>query len=62
MDRLVLDANVLFSAAYKANSRLLELWKLDDVVVGGSPFDAPRVDSGIPFAHNEDLRLAVPMS
>jgi len=25
-------------------------------------FDAPRVNSGIPFAHNEDLRLDGPMS
>lgn len=33
MDRLFLDANVLFSAAYKANSGLLRLWKLRDVVL-----------------------------
>jgi uncharacterized protein len=28
MDRVFLDANVLFSAAYKTDSRLLQLWKL----------------------------------
>jgi uncharacterized protein len=31
MDRLFLDANVLFSAAYKLDSRLLQLWKFKDV-------------------------------
>jgi|SRR5579863_2155728 len=32
MDRLFLDANVLFSAAYRPGAGLLELWKLQDVV------------------------------
>ncbi len=31
MDRLFLDANVLFSAAYKPKARLLDLWKLKNV-------------------------------
>jgi len=31
MDRLFLDANVLFSAAYMADARLRELWRLRDV-------------------------------
>ncbi|HLJ30634.1 MAG TPA: PIN domain-containing protein [Candidatus Angelobacter sp.] len=31
MDRLFLDANVLFSAAYRSNAGLLRLWKLDNV-------------------------------
>ncbi len=31
MDRLFLDANVLFSAAYRAGAGLLELWKLKNV-------------------------------
>lgn len=31
MDRLFLDANVLFSAAYRANAGLLALWKLKNV-------------------------------
>jgi predicted nucleic acid-binding protein len=33
MDRLFLDANVLFSAAYQDSSRLLSLWKLDDAIL-----------------------------
>lgn len=31
MDRLFLDANVLFSAAYRPNAGLLQLWKLRKV-------------------------------
>jgi hypothetical protein len=31
MDRLLLDANGLFSAAYMAGARLRELWRLRDV-------------------------------
>ena len=33
MDRLFLDANVLFSAAYRPNAGLLRLWRLPDVVL-----------------------------
>jgi len=38
MDRLFLDANVLFSAAYKADSGLLQLWKLKGVVLCSSRY------------------------
>jgi predicted nucleic acid-binding protein len=38
MDRLFLDANVLFSAAYKTDTRLLQLWKLKDVVLCSSGY------------------------
>ncbi len=38
MDRLFLDANVLFSAAHKADARVFRLWKLDDVVLCGSRY------------------------
>ena len=33
MDRLFLDANVLFSAAYRPHAGLLELWRLKDAVL-----------------------------
>jgi predicted nucleic acid-binding protein len=33
MDRIFLDANVLFSAAYRADSGLLAFWKLRDVAL-----------------------------
>ena len=38
MDRLFLDANVLFSAAYRPDAGLLRLWKLDDVVLCSSRY------------------------
>ena len=38
MDRVFLDANVLFSAAYKPDSRLLQLWKLKDAVLCSSRY------------------------
>jgi predicted nucleic acid-binding protein len=36
MDRLFLDANVLFSAAYKVDARLLPLWKIRNVTLCSS--------------------------
>jgi predicted nucleic acid-binding protein len=38
MDRLFLDANVLFSAAYQPGTRLLQLWKLKDVMLCSSRY------------------------
>jgi predicted nucleic acid-binding protein len=38
MDRVFLDANVLFSAAYKPHSRLLDLWKLKDASLWSSRY------------------------
>ena len=38
MDRLFLDANVLFSAAHKADARVSRLWKLDDVILQSSRY------------------------
>ena len=38
MDRLFLDANVLFSAAYRSDAGLLELWKLREVVLCSSRY------------------------
>jgi hypothetical protein len=36
MDRLFLDANVLFSAAYKIDAQLLPLWKIRNVTLCSS--------------------------
>jgi uncharacterized protein len=33
MDRVLLDANVLFSAAYRTEAGLLRLWKLPDIAL-----------------------------
>lgn len=38
MDRLFLDANILFSAAYRADAGLLQLWKLEDVALVSSAY------------------------
>jgi uncharacterized protein len=38
MDRVFLDANVLFSAAYKANAGLLKLWKLPNLALFSSRY------------------------
>jgi predicted nucleic acid-binding protein len=38
MDRLFLDANVLFSTAYRTDSVLLSLWKLDKIVLCSSRY------------------------
>ena len=38
MDRVFLDANILFSAAYRPTSRLLQLWSLPDVELLTSPY------------------------
>jgi predicted nucleic acid-binding protein len=40
VDRLFLDANVLFSAAYRSQAGLLRLWKLKDVVLCTSRYAA----------------------
>lgn len=38
MDRPFLDANVLFSAAYRPDSRLRELWTRPEITLVTSPF------------------------
>ena len=38
MDRLFLDANVLFSAAYRPDARLLRIWNLKNVVLCSSRY------------------------
>lgn len=38
MDRLFLDANVLFSAAYRSDSSLLKIWKLNHAALCASPY------------------------
>lgn len=38
MDRVFLDANILFSAAYRSRARLQRLWQLPDVDLLTSPY------------------------
>jgi predicted nucleic acid-binding protein len=54
MDRLFLDANVLFSAAYKTDARLREFWKLKDVVLCSSRYALEEARSNLV---NEDQKV-----
>ena len=53
MDRLFLDANVLFSAAYKPHSRLLQLWSLTDAVLCSSRYAAEEARVNLSEASQE---------
>jgi len=53
LDRLFLDANVLFSAAYTQGSRLLELWSLDDAELVTSLLALEEARRNL-SAHNPD--------
>lgn len=46
MDRLFLDANVLFSAAYRSGAGLLQLWKIKNVALCSSryAFEEARIN------------------
>lgn len=48
MDRVFLDANVLFSAAYKENARLLELWALKNVALWSSRYALEEARTNLP--------------
>lgn len=50
MDRLFLDANVLFSAAYYPNAGLLQLWNLGDVVLCSSRYAVEEANRNLPDA------------
>ena len=60
MDRLFLDANVLFSAAYRPNAGLLHFWKLKDVVLCSSryAFEEARVNLSEESQRDRLARLA----
>ena len=53
MDRVFLDANVLFSAAYAPDLRLLELWSLDDAELVTSLFALEEAHGNL-AVHNRD--------
>jgi predicted nucleic acid-binding protein len=48
MDRLFLDANVLFSAAYRSDSGLNRLWKLPDVQLVTSEYAVEEARINLP--------------
>ena len=63
MDRVFLDANVLFSAAYRPDSRLRELWALAEVELVTSAYSVEEacrnLDNPVQRADLEKL-LTVP--
>ena len=48
MDRLFLDANVLFSAAYRERSGLLRLWEMKDAQILTSRYAAAEARRNLP--------------
>jgi predicted nucleic acid-binding protein len=63
MDRLLLDANVLFSAAYVADARLPELWRLRDVELWTSRYalEEARVNLSDEAQRQTLLELSEPL-
>lgn len=55
MERAFLDANVLFSAAYKTNASLTKLWHLSDVEFVTSAYAAEEATRNITLAKPDRL-------
>lgn len=53
MDILFLDANVLFSAAYREGAGIAGFWDLDDVELITSQYAAEEVRRNLPEAHQK---------
>ncbi len=58
MDRVFLDANVLFSAAYRPDSGLLRLWEVADAAVVTSDYAIEEAARNLPARAQRDA-LAV---
>lgn len=60
MDRLFLDANVLFSAAYRPNAGLLEFWGFEKVILCSSRYALEEAvfNLGEKAQHDRLARLA----
>ena len=60
MHRLFLDANVLFSAAYRTDAGLLKLWKLSEVTLCSSRYALAEAEFNLPeeAQRNRLARLA----
>lgn len=55
MDRVFLDANVLFSAAYKADSRLRRLWNLPDVQLVSSEYATEEAQRSLALVRPDNI-------
>ena len=56
-DRLFLDANVLFSAAYRQNSGLRRLWQLNEVDLLASGYAVEEARRNLDAGKNSELEL-----
>ena len=57
MDRVFLDANVLFSAAYKPSSRLTLLWKLSDIQLVSSDYAVKEAEINLGRVKFEAIKV-----
>jgi uncharacterized protein len=57
MNRLFLDANILFSAAYRSDAGLLQLWKVSDVMLCSSRYALEEARINLTDA-DQQVRLA----
>lgn len=57
MDRVFLDANVLFSAAYKPSSRLTLLWKLSNVQLVSSDYAVKEAEINLGRVKFEAIKV-----
>jgi uncharacterized protein len=55
MDKVFLDANVIFSAAYRGDSRLCELWRLGGVQLTSCPYAIEEASRNVALARPEAL-------
>jgi uncharacterized protein len=62
MDRLFLDANVLFSAAYRPDARLLRLWKLKRVVLCSSRYAIEEARINLPHQEQQARLITLSLS
>lgn len=59
MDRVFLDANVLFSAAYRVQSGLLPLWQLENVQLVTSAYAVEEARRNLPEVQQNGRLLAL---
>jgi predicted nucleic acid-binding protein len=62
MHRLFLDANILFSAAYQHNARMVALWKFQDVVLCSSRYALAECMNNLAEEHQRERLEALSAS
>jgi uncharacterized protein len=62
LDRIFLDANVLYSAAYLERSGLIRLWSLDDVQLLSSAYAIEETRRNLALDRPEALRRLTPLT